>query len=234
MVQVLGKRDQTPQDFEWLYHALDVITTLDPHYAYAYQVGGMVLTEVAHRVDLSNRLLEKGLVPNPTAWWLPFNLGYNYFFYLGDHARAAEYMAIAGRLPGRPSYLPGLATRMYAEAGNPHVALNFLESVWRETDDRFIRETLEARRRELWIERDIRVLDSAVERYRQRHGHVPPQVADLVNAGELSEAPQEPFGGEYRIQQPSGKVFSSSHPQRLRVYRPWESAKENGNDHGPT
>jgi hypothetical protein len=43
-----------------MYHALDVLTTLDPQYAYAYCAGGIILGDLATRPDLSTRLLEMG------------------------------------------------------------------------------------------------------------------------------------------------------------------------------
>ncbi len=67
----LGKKRNTADEYEWLYHALDVVTTLDPQYAYAYYVGGVVLTNYANRVDLSNRLLEKGHRENPANGTFP-------------------------------------------------------------------------------------------------------------------------------------------------------------------
>ncbi len=39
-LQVLGKKRNSAEEYEWIYHALDVITTLDPQYDYAYYVGG--------------------------------------------------------------------------------------------------------------------------------------------------------------------------------------------------
>nr|MBI3612341.1 hypothetical protein [Nitrospirota bacterium] len=218
-VQVLGERKVTAQEYEWIYHALDVITTLDPQYVAAYQIGGIVLTELAQRIDLSNRLLEKGLQPNPTAWQIPFALGYNHFFFLQDHERAAEYMARAARLPGRPPYVPRLAARLYAQAGNPEVALEFLDAVWRQTQDQTVRDALELRMKEVAIERDIRILEQAVARYGQRHGRVPQTLAELVKQGILPAIPQEPFGGVYRLDTDNGTVSSSTHPERLRVYR---------------
>jgi len=227
-VQVLGEKRNTPDEFEWMYHALDVITTLDPRYAYAYQVGGIVLTELAHRVDLSNRILEKGLEANPDLWWLPFNLGYNYYFHLRDPARAAEYIARAARLPGGPAYLPGLATRMYAEANNPDVALDFLSAMTRQTDNAYVKAELETRMKELMIERDIRLLESAVGLYRQRHGAFPSRLGDLVQKGDLARIPSEPFGGEYRLDSNTGRVMSSTHPKRLHVHRPGQSVTPPG------
>lgn len=225
LVQVIGQKRNTADEYEWMYHALDVITTLDPQYAYAYQVGGTVLTELAHRVDLSNRILEKGAEANPNVWWLPFNLGYNHFFYLGDPATAASYIAQAARLPGGPAYLPGLATRMYAEAANPEVALEFLAAMWAQTDNSYVKAELETRMKELIIERDVRHLERAVSRYRQRNGAFPDRLQALVARGDLGKVPEEPFGGEYVLDAATGKITSTTHPKRLRVIRPEEAIK---------
>ena len=45
IVQVLGERDVRQADYAWLFHALQVVTSLDPRYVYAYDVGGVVLSE---------------------------------------------------------------------------------------------------------------------------------------------------------------------------------------------
>ncbi len=219
LLQVLGKKRNTVDEYEWIYHALDVVTTLDPQYDYAYYVGGVVLTNLANRVDLSNRLLEKGFKENPTVWNIPFLLGYNHYFIVGDAAKAAEYIAAAARLPGGPAYLPGLATRMYAEANNPETALQFLEALWRQAQDAETREVLEKRAKEIMIERDIRSLESAVQQFLGKQGTFPKTLHDLIANGYLPQLPQEPFGGFYELDSKTGNVSSSTHPNRLRVFR---------------
>ena len=169
LLQVMGKKRNSADEYEWMYHALDVITTLDPQYAYAYYVGGNILGDLANRPDLGNRLLEKGANANPEVWYIPFLLGYNYYFLLGDPAKGAEYIMKAAGLPDRPAYLPGLATRMAAEAGSPETALAFLEARLLETQDPETRESLANRMKEVIIERDLRLLESAVEAYRTQH-----------------------------------------------------------------
>jgi tetratricopeptide (TPR) repeat protein len=197
---------------------LDVITTLDPQYAYAYYAGGVILGDLANRTDLSNRLLEKGVEANPDVWNIPFLLGYNHYFLLGDPVRGAEYIMQAAHLPDGPSYLSGLATRMAAEAGNPDTALAFLEARLLETQDSELREVLAYRMKEVIIERDLRILESAVEAYRKQHRALPATLTDLVLAGALPILPQEPFGGDYRLDPKTGAVSSSTHPERLRTY----------------
>jgi tetratricopeptide (TPR) repeat protein len=219
LLQVLGKKRNTADEYEWIYHAMDVITTLDPQYDYVYYAGGVVLTNLANRVDLSNRLLEKGFKENPKVWNIPFLLGYNHYFILGDAAKAADYIAAAAKLPGGPAYLPGLASRMYAEANNPETALQFLEALWRQSQDEGMREVIAKRVKEVIIERDIRSLESAVQQYRTKQGHLPDKLRDIVSSGLLPQIPQEPFGGSYELDHKTGQVTSSTHPDRLRVFR---------------
>lgn len=219
LLQILGKKRNTADEYEWMYHAMDVITTLDPQYDYVYYAGGVVLTNLANRVDLSNRLLEKGFRENPTVWNIPFLLGYNYYFVLGDAAKAADYIAVAARLSGGPAYLPGLASRMYAEANDPETALHFLEALWRQTQDAAMLEVLEKRTKEVMIERDIRLLESAAQQYRAAHGRLPGKLHDLVTSGHLTQLPQEPLNGSYELDSKTGKVTSSTHPDRLKVFR---------------
>lgn len=219
LLQVLGKKRNTPDEYEWLYHAMDVITTLDPQYDYVYYVGGVVLTNLANRVDLSNRLLEKGFRENPREWSIPFLLGYNHYFILGDVAKAADYIAAAARLSGGPAYLPGLASRMYAEAHNPDTALQFLEALWRQTQDEGMREVIAKRAKEVIIERDIRSLESAVQQYHGKQRVYPSTLQELVARKYLSQLPEEPFGGSYILDSKTGKVTSSTHPDRLKVFR---------------
>ena len=218
LVQVIGKKQNSMDEYEWMYHALDVITTLDPQHAYAYYAGGIILGDLANRPDLSIRLLEKGVRANPDVWNIPFLLGYNYYFLLGNPGRGAEYTMQAARLPDGPSYLSGLATRMAAEAGNPETALAFLEVRLQETQEPEMREILADRAKEVIIERDLRILEKAVETYRTQHRALPPTLMGLVAQGTLSSLPQEPFGGDYRLDSETGRVSSSTHPERLRTF----------------
>ena len=218
LLQVVGKKRNSADEYEWMYHALDVITTLDPQYAYAYYVGGNILGDLANRPDLSIRLLEKGVKANPEVWNIPFLLGYNYYFLLGDPAKGAEYIMKAASLPDGPAYLPGLATRMASEAGSPDTALAFLEARLLETQDPQTRESLANRMKEVIIERDVLMLERAVEAYRTQYRILPATVTDLVVAGALSILPEEPFGGDYRLDPKTGSVSSSTHPERLRTF----------------
>lgn len=218
IVQVLGEREVRQADYEWLVHALNVVTTLDPQYTYAYDVGGVVLAELAGRVDWSNALLEKGMAANPESWRLPFQLGFNAFFHQQDYIHAADYMAIAARLPGRPAYVTELAARLYVEGKQPALALDFLDVMAQQTDDVQVLAVLERRKAEVIVERDLTLLEEAVQRYMARMGQRPQTFESLIQAGDLAALPVEPFGGAYRLDSEHGTVSSTTHPNRLRLH----------------
>ena len=218
-IQVLGKGANTAKEYDWLYHALDVITTLDPQYDFIYRVGGITMTELANRPELSNRLLEKGLVAAPQRWGIPYFMAYNYYFYLGDVERAAHYARLAATIPGGPPWILNMATQMSAQAGNPEFALQFLLQLYQQQNDQRIKESLEQHIKEVIIERDIRALDPVVEVFHKREHRYPKQLSELVSQGYLQVIPPEPFGGSYMIEEDTGRISSSSHTGRLKMYR---------------
>lgn len=216
IIQVLGDKAVTQKDYEWLRHALHVLTTLDPQYVYAYDIGALALTELAGRVDWGNELLEKGIAANPTAWRLSFQLGFNQFFYQQDYLRAADSMARAARLPGRPAYVPELAARLYVQAQRPALALQFLQMMLEQTNDLSLRAGLERRAKDVVIERDIAMIQRAVEAFRARMAREPRALDELVEAGILASIPEEPFGGDYQLA--AGRATSTTHPTRLSIH----------------
>ncbi len=233
VVQVLGDRVVRDKDYEWLYHALDVITTLDPQYEYAYEAGGTVLAELALRVDLSNQLLEKGVAPNPNSWRIPFRLGFNHFFYLDDHVTAAKYMAQAAKVPGEfpvgpPAYTARLASRLYVQGRSPETALEFLEAMLDQTTDERIRDQLQRRIKRVNLERELQQLEHAVGAYTKVKGQGPASLSDLVTSGILGGIPEEPYGGEFRLDPTTGTVTSSTHDERMRLYRPGDNHPNTG------
>ena len=217
-IQVIGDKVVTPQGYDWAYHALDIVTTLDPKFAYAYQLGGVTLSALGNRPDLSNMLLEKGVRENPEVWQIPFYMGFNNFFYLNNYAAAAEYMDKASKLPGHPAYLPKLAARLYVQAGNPDVALEFLNKMSHEAKDEKVQSALEQMIKEIIIERDASLLEKAISQYKETYKTYPDQLTELVKTGFIQEIPSEPFGGYYYFNQNDGKVHSNIVTERMRVY----------------
>ena len=218
-VQYLGERKQTTEGYLWAYHAVDVLTDVDPKFAFAYQAAGAILAVWANLPQESITLLTKGMRHNPEVWQLPFIVGYDYFYELCDPASAAPYFRIASLLPGAPEYLPKLAARMTVESGDPDAALEFLKRFYARVEDERLREALTQRMKEVVAERNIRFLEEGVRRYKARYGRLPVRLENLVSDRIIAEIPAEPFGGVYKLNHSNGTVTSTGLPERLRVHR---------------
>jgi len=218
-VQHFGKGRQTTEGYLWAYHAVDVLTDVDPKFAFAYQAGGIILGVWANLPQESIALLTKGMRHNPEVWELPFYVGYDYFYELHDPVQAAKYLRIASELPGAPAYLPNLAARMTVEAGDPDAALEFLERVYEQSQDERMREALTKRMKEVIAEKDIRFLEEGVRRYKARYGKLPVRLEDLVTRGIIVQIPDGPLGGIYTLNVTDGSVTSSRLRERLRTHR---------------
>ncbi|MCC6543427.1 MAG: hypothetical protein IT392_02860 [Nitrospirae bacterium] len=217
-IQLIGEDTVTPDGYDWIYHALDVVTTLDPKFAYAYQLGGVTLSVLGKAPEKSNLLLIKGMRENPEVWQIPFYIGFNNFFYLNDYKTAAEYMAKASELPGNPAYLPKLAARLYVKAGDPEIALEFLSNFYKETKDENVREALDQRIKEVMVERDAGFLEVAVKRYKDIYKANPESLMQLVEKEIIASLPHEPFGGFYYFNPEDGRVYSSVVKERMKLY----------------
>ena len=216
-IQAMSEKRLSEEAGRWIYRALDVVTTLDPQFVRAYEAGGLALCTLVVLPEESNALLEKGMKHNPQVWQLPFILGINYYFELGDDAKAGEYIAKAASLPGAPAYLSGLAARLYVSAKAPQNAVELLASLYEHAADGDARQVLEQRLKQAIVERDIQVLEAAIGRYRDRFSYPPDQLGDLVAQGVLRVLPGDPFGGEYLYDPYIQVVSSSSVKERLTM-----------------
>jgi micrococcal nuclease len=124
--------------YEWLYHLFDVLTDIDPYNKESYLIGARLLTLVD--VNLSNKLLEKGMSYHPDYWKIPELIGFNYFYHLKEPAKAAKYYEIASNLPGHPPYVPSLAGKFYSEIGMLEEAIKVLRNFYETTEDKRLKE----------------------------------------------------------------------------------------------
>ena len=216
-VQNMGEKKVSPEGYEWIYKALDTVTSLDPKFVAPYEAGGLILTIVADKVELSNKLLEKGVENLPQYWQLPFYLGFNYLFYMKDYKKAAEYMEKAPKIPGSPEYLPLLTARLYLQSKDPAYALEFLMRMYDNTTDERLRERLAERitvaRSDLIASR----LQEAADLYRQRTGSAPRELGELIHAGLIGFVPEDPAGGMFVIDK-DGRVKSTAIKGKTGVY----------------
>lgn len=217
-VQVAGSPTLSHDDYDRLASLLDAVTLFDRRFLIPYLAGGVLLGESPDHAGDALRILARGRESYPEDWRLPFYMGYNWYFVIGDPWKGALAMQEAALLPGCPAFIGPLAARMYGEGNDPETALEMLENLIRVEADPYRKSAFERRRVEVLVERDLRLLEGAVSSYRKERGTLPSDLQDLVRAGLLAGIPRDPSGREYRFL-PDGTVRSDLVPNRLKVFR---------------
>jgi hypothetical protein len=119
--------------YELLHPLIDITTTLDPHFATAFQFGALFLSEPLpmgpDRLDLGIAMLEKGLRAEPTRWQYAQYLGFLHYWHSGDRQEAGRQFERAAAMPGAPIWLKPLAADMFIDGGDRATARTILESL---------------------------------------------------------------------------------------------------------
>jgi hypothetical protein len=217
-VQVAGTRRLTENEYDRLVIMIQTVTRFDPGFKVPYLLGGLILGDSRSHVQDALQILDQGRANHPADWRFPFYIGYLYYFSLGDPVEGARALESAAKIDGSPPYLPLLAARMFSEGRKPETALRFLNEMMRQEKDPARLEVLKRRIREVLAERDMQMLESAVEVYRKKTGSLPGKLSDLVREGMIDQVPEEPHGGMYLLS-PDGGIRSTMVQKRLKVFR---------------
>jgi len=223
-VQRVGaEHGDTTQHAPLIGRLIGNVTALDPWVDHPYRFASFWLTDSLQSVGVANRLLEQGIAYNPLDWRNAYYLGFNYFFYLEDNARAAEYLDRAARLPGSPVYLGALVARLRNDLGGIDVAASFLRDLVRNSEDGYQRAANLKALDEIDTERAARFLDAARTRYWGRHGRDIERVEDLLAGPDpviraLPPAHPQFAAEEWLIDPESARIVSSFYGNRYELH----------------
>jgi len=129
--------------FRYFYDLLNIVTELDPYMFIPYTLGGLFLSIKANRPDLAVSLLDRGLKYFPNEWQIQYLLGFNYYFYLDDTEKSAEYFMRAAQLPGSPEIALNLAQGLLVKTGKKDIAIDFISGMRDKAEDPGFKEKME-------------------------------------------------------------------------------------------
>ncbi len=188
-----------------IYDALSAVTFYNPRYFDPYYVGNAFLTWGVGMYEEAIRLLKRGM-DYVRDWRIPFYIGFNYFYFLNDNEKGAEYLRIASRYPEAREYnlIPLLASRLYYEEGKIEVAIALLKEQLKVMRDERMKKAV--RSRIVTLERAKMIYD-AMRVFRERYGRNPKSLEELEKEGLIPEDLRDSAGGRFYIT-PEGKVRS--------------------------
>jgi tetratricopeptide (TPR) repeat protein len=217
-IQYYGEHRMTDVKFEFLYHILDILTTLDTRFTYAYTLGALMLTHDASSPDQAEKLLKKGMHENPDDWRLPFIYGFINYAFLGEHLTARAYFRIASLKPHAPD-LPRrwAAFVTYFKLGDLKSSLALWIDLYNITENPEEKVIATYYIERISMKLDIQHLNQDVRTFMEKFGRLPNDLQELVISGTTESIPAEPHGEKYYLR--NGEVHSTWEdklPPRMR------------------
>ncbi len=200
--------DAVPGNFDLLFPLLDLVTTLDPHFRIAYRFGAIFLTESypngPGRPDQAIDLLQRGIERDEGRWEYFHDIGFVYYWWLHDYAKAAQWWVRGASRPGAAEWLKPLAATTLAAGGSRHTS----RQLWSElakSDTEYVRAQAERRLLQLDAMDAIDALLPSVQRFMEQMHRAPRSWSELAQAERLTRPPVDPTGVAFMIDA-SGRI----------------------------
>jgi hypothetical protein len=222
-LQTLGGA-RTASEFRSLADYGNLISDLDSQFTYPNRfLGGAIPVDLGREqwvnTTESTELMQRALAFAPDDYQLRILLGFNLSYFHHRYEDAARLLEATSRIPGSPSFIRPLATRLYAHAGRFESAMMFAQSLAESAEDPAQRELFTRRMAEIQLERELQRVEAAAAAYRERTGTAPRDVSALVAQGFLSPPPIDPLGGTIFLDE-KGVAHSTSEEHRLAPFVP--------------
>jgi tetratricopeptide (TPR) repeat protein len=189
--------------YDLLSPLLDVATTLDPQFNIAYRFGAIYLAEEfpggAGRPDQAVALLQKGFHANPSRWQYLQDIGFVYYWWLGDYRTAAEWFRRGSEIPGAPWWLKPMAAVTLAQGGDRANSRQLWRALLETADNDWLRKSARHRLSQLDALDALDQLNARVNQFRAHVGRAPSSWDEVVAVGLLRGLPLDPSGAPYRL-----------------------------------
>jgi len=203
----------TRKRYDLLYPLLDITTSLDPRFNIAYRFGSIFLAEGypggAGRPDQAIALLEKGFRANPARWHYLQDIGFVYYWWVGDYRKAAEWFQKASEVPGAPWWLRSLAGVTLTQGGDRDSSRRLWQAMLETTDSDWVRNSARQRLAQLDALDAIDRLAAVAADFKTRTGAFPASWDALMRARLLRGVPLDPSGLPFVLDPQAGIVTLS-------------------------
>jgi hypothetical protein len=210
------------------FYAFKLLTELDPSFFTAYWVGGNLLAIVRDDPKGAVEVLENGMnflrdvYPGttdefrkrhwPSAWYIPYFLGYVYLFELQNIHKAAEALKELNKYPDTPFLWAGVAKKLEKPEGIYDLGLNYINHLAVTAQTKEIAENFLKRKKDLLLSRHLFSLNREFESFLKKERPTKIVFEKFVRSKSISL--KDPFGGDIFINS-HGKIDSSTPRQKV-------------------
>jgi hypothetical protein len=199
-----SQQARTEEDFRSIYRGLKQSLVLDPYFQQTYLLAQGILPWAGKMPQEANEILDVARRHRTWDWRPGHYMGFNYYYFLNDYAKAAEVFLESAQIPDAPVLLAVLGARFAQRAEQIPAAIDLLAGMVQDENlPDYHRVELVNR---LVALKGVLQLESTVTRYREIHGVLPMALETLVAVGLLSELPENPYGDTFFYDSKTGRV----------------------------
>ncbi len=192
--------------YKYLDHIFSVIAELDHRYLDPYQIGALIALYEAKDFDLALKILNRGLEKNPEQWIFPFQAGHMAQMVKKDYKLAQEYYKKTMEIEGAPP----IARRLYANASfkisDYKTAWGTWLEVYQTSKDERIKKIASNHLYQVKAAIDTQTIREAIKKFREKYGHNPENLSQLVSMDLLDSLPKDLDGQDYLYDSQTGEV----------------------------
>jgi tetratricopeptide (TPR) repeat protein len=119
----------------WMFHRLNLITTLDPYFYVSYLYGAVYLSIIKDDLRGASTIYEKGLRIFPDDFDLNYNAAFHYYFEMGDYQKASQKLSKIIDHPRSSEHLKRIYSRVKAERGNLEDAFEMIKGLYEKSPE---------------------------------------------------------------------------------------------------
>jgi len=197
-IQYYGEHRMTDARFELMYHILDILTTLDPKFAYAYTLGGLMLTHDAEAPEQAKKLLKKGMKENPDDWRYPYMYAFIHYIFIKNLFIAKTYFTLAAKKPTATDMAKRWAAFVtYYKLGELEPALKLWYDLYNNTENPEEKAIAEYYIKKIKMKIDIEFLNDKIKIFEEKTGRKPYRLKELILYNIIDSLPSEPHNEKY-------------------------------------
>ena len=208
--------------FTWLEQMVRTTIQFDPYYLDPYVYGSIFLAGI-NADDAAIEILHTGLLKRPNSWRIPYELHSIYLMNKrhepGAQRLASHYAYMVGeREEGdmKEAYIE-LSRNLLLKKNMVDEAVEFFTQAVAVADDPLIRKQAQAQLRIALMEKNVVILNKAIESYEKDTGRSIVSLEELVQAGYINTVPNNPEDGDYLLT-PERKVVNTILQQPILEY----------------
>ncbi|MFA6082562.1 MAG: hypothetical protein WC773_04095 [Patescibacteria group bacterium] len=190
--------------YQALPKLMSSILSLDNKFSYPYQFSGIVLSGEGFS-DQALQILKDGEVALPNNWEIPYYEGTIYYINKKDYAQSAAAYKRASEKPGAPSKTKFLSAVEFDRSNDYQTALAIFEGLAESSDTQYFKD-----RAKLFVDHYtiLQGLTNMIKDYKNKFGHYPKDLNELVQKHYLTEIPKDPLNRDILYDSNTGAVTS--------------------------